>query len=496
MTDQTPLAAIPSVEPAMQRIFTATLIQGVSGAGKTSLADPFSVYLWETYRKILLLYSWDGGAIPTCVQKRVKQGLIRFWRARTRSAEGLGIDTLYKASKGYFPKVIDPVTGETSPAVALVPPVTTVYRAFCPEQHLLLTVATPALIKPILCTTCKTLVTQAQMQIKESVQRTRGFELVGGAWFDSLTAMSDVVLEHMDHERGAGRIGGEKPAFGGVVQSGDTKLGGNNRADIGFGQSRAHEFINNALTIPYLVEGPIFTALSMETDERGQGDMGEKLTIVGAKLPGRAATEAASSWVGNAYEMGKTLDDRGRSHFTLFLRPFIDDQGRRHLLKTSASPDGAPHSLPDKLIDPAIGEGKPFSVANLGNVFRALDADLRYALEEQDVVGAPGTTSGLAEYGEAITIAPAEAAEQKLIANLDRPVVAPLLGYANVPAAQSVVASVTPTPMARPRASRKPMTATLPVEGAPVPQEPVVSTPGGGVPPPPGMRPPQRAPGS
>src|SRR3990172_2459188 len=115
----------PPVSDPIKRIFTATLILGVSGAGKTTLLDGFAVYLWETYQKILLLYSWDGGAIPTRVQKRMKQGLIRFWRARTRAAEGLGIETVYQATKGYWPRTINAETGETSPAVELVPPVTT-----------------------------------------------------------------------------------------------------------------------------------------------------------------------------------------------------------------------------------------------------------------------------------------------------------------------------------------------------------------------------------
>ena len=113
--------------------------------------------------------------------------------------------------------------------------------------------------------------------------------------------MGSVVLDHMDESRGAGQIGGEKSAFGGTVVSGSVKFGGSNRADIGFGQTRARQCVHNSLSIPYLVEGPVFTALSMEaTDEGG-------LPIVGAKLPGRAATDEASSWFGNVAEMG-TLD--------------------------------------------------------------------------------------------------------------------------------------------------------------------------------------------
>ena len=107
-------------DPTVRRIFTATLILGVSGAGKTSLLATFSSYLWETFGKVLMLYSWDGGAIPTEIQKKMRQGLIRFWRCRTRSAQGLALETLYLATKGFLPRYLDPVTGETTPAVATV----------------------------------------------------------------------------------------------------------------------------------------------------------------------------------------------------------------------------------------------------------------------------------------------------------------------------------------------------------------------------------------
>jgi ABC-type branched-subunit amino acid transport system ATPase component len=97
VTDQKPIG----------RIFTATLVIGVSGAGKTSLLATFASYLWETFGKVLVLYSWDGGAIPTEIQKKMRQGLIRFWRCRTRSATGLALETLYFATKGYLPRQID-----------------------------------------------------------------------------------------------------------------------------------------------------------------------------------------------------------------------------------------------------------------------------------------------------------------------------------------------------------------------------------------------------
>lgn len=482
MADQ---PATPPVESAPRRIFTATLILGVPGAGKTSLLASFARYLWESYHRVLLLYSWDGGAIPTELQKLMKQGLIRFWRARTRSAEMLGIETLYLATRGYWPRSINAETGETSPAVDLVPPVTTMYRVSCkvtgeplaqlPGRHL---------VGPTYCTPCKTLHAVSELAVAEDVHRTKGFELVGGVAFDGLTSMTNVVMEHMDHARGQGQIGGEKPAFGGVVVSGSIKLGGNNRADVGFGQSRGQQFVNNSLSIPYLVEGPVFTALAMEaTDEGG-------LPIVGAKLPGRAATDEASAWFGNVWEMGKTADDLGKEHFTLFLRPFTDAQNRRHLLKTSASPTG----LPEMLIDPLA---QPWSQANLGLVFNLLDADLRRAMSET-IDGAPGLAGTPSEYGEGFSVAatPAPAGSGEL-APMRAPVTAQTGLSAPVPVTLPAPAGATPTvtPTVRPKSRRveAPVVSAGGV-GPVVDDEPAVIGAGlsqGGPPPPPG-RPPQR----
>jgi hypothetical protein len=450
---------------ALRRIFTATLILGVPGAGKTSLLASFATYLWDTYHRVLLLYSWDGGAIPTNVQKLMKQGLIRFWRARTRSGEGLGIETLYLATTGYWPRTINAETGETSPAVDLVPPVTTQYLVSCRASgELLAKLPTYGAVGPTWCATCKTLHPLHELTVQEHATRTKGFELVGGVAFDGLTSMTGVVMEHMDHARGHGHIGGEKPAFGGVVVSGSIKLGGNNRADVGFGQTRGQQFVNNALSIPYLVEGPVFTALAMEaTDEGG-------LPIVGAKLPGRAATDEASSWFGNVAEMGKTEDDAGKLHHTLFLQPFTDQQNRRHLLKTSASPTG----VPEKLVDPI---GQPWAQANLGLVFTLLDEDLRRALQEE-VAGAPGLAGTPTEYGEAFQLLPTAT---------------PPATPSEIPPLAAPVAPVAPTPSApiAVTARKRPRAEAAPSPAPPAEPVPVVAA---GPPPPPGMKPPARAP--
>jgi hypothetical protein len=99
------------------------------------------------------------------------------------------------------------------------------------------------------------------------------------------------------------------------------------------------------------------------------------------------------------FETGKSDDTLGNSCFTLWLRPFTDPQNRRHLLKTGASPAG----LPDLLRDPPAASLQPYSVVNLGSVFKMMDEDLRRSLLEE-LPGAPGTPHGIVEYGDALTV--------------------------------------------------------------------------------------------
>lgn len=378
----------------LRRIFTATLVLGVTGSGKTSLSATLAEYLWEVYKKILLLYSSDGGAFSTIVQKRVQQGLIRVWRMRTRSGQGLAFETCYLASKGYWPKTINPETGEVTPAVELVAPVTATYTISCPAGHSLGSVPSINLVKPSMCAPCQKLYSVPELNVLEHAKQAKGFEQVGGCYFDGLTSMSQWFMGELDERAGRGELGGEKSALGGILTSGDLKFGGNSRAHYGFAQTRIQQIVNNALSIPNLVEGPVFTALSHEVEEGGQ------LPVVGPKLAGSAKTDEAPQWFGNVFEAAELKDDKGLSFRRLYLQPFTDHENRRHLLKNSST-----GSLPSFLDDPALGTGKMFSQFNLGLVYRLLDQDLVKALEEK-VEGAPGLPAGLMSYGEPLRVEP------------------------------------------------------------------------------------------
>ena len=502
----------------VRRIFTATLIIGPSGQGKTSLGATYAEYLWENFHKVLLLASCDGGAFPTVIQKRVQQGLIRPWRMRTRSAEGLAFETCHLASKGYWPKHINPETGETAPAVLMVPPVTTKYDCYCTKGHLLRSVPSASLIVPLFCSDCKDMVSTAAMKITETVHQTKGFEQVGGMFFDGITSMSGWFMGELDLSRGRGNIGGEKPPLGGPVKSGDIVFGGNNRADYGFSQQRGYQLVHNSLSIPNLCEGPIFTGLPDEVSEGGG-----MLPFVGLKLSGSALTSDSLQWFGNAVEARIEKDDRGWDVRRLYLTEYIDAQNRRHLLKNSG-PGTLPKYLEDPPIDPQHPDKKLFFTGfHLGHFFKLLDQALRDELAaEETVKNVPGIGTAPGDYGEGLTIEPGTASAP--------PAATPLPGALPLTAPPAVTlpgAAAAPTggviPVMAPRARSRKAALTMPPNGTPAPvvavppappppevvpaplpapaAPPIAAAPGGpptgtAPPPPPGMRPPQRAPGS
>ena len=448
----------------IQRLHTATLVIGVTGAGKTSLAATMAEYLWETYRRVLVLASCDGGAFPTLVQARVKQGLIRPWRLRTRSAEGLAYETCYMASRGYLPAALNPATGECAPAAKLVPPVTVRYTLRCPKGHTI-TVTTQPQVKNMMCPGCKALVTPAEISVEEQAFQTPGFEAIGSWYYDGLTSMSNWFMSDMDERRGRGEISGEGTALGkdAVIVSGSLRFGGTNRSDYGFAQSRIRQIVNNVLGIPHLVEGPVFTALTYEVPE-----LGERLGLVGPQLVGKAMLDSAPQWFGNVYEAAVVQGEDGLPRRRLYLQQWVDDERRRHLLKNSSS-----GSLPPYVED-VPGQPK-FSGFHLGKVFAALDQDLQQTLDDAPETDIPGIVATPTTYG-----VPDEAPAPE-------------------PAAPPAVVTPTPVPRAVPKPAvtrpASPAVVAAPATSVTLPAAPVMAPgPSAGIPPPPG-KPPRRAPG-
>lgn len=386
------------------QVNSATGIMGVTGSGKSSLGATLAKYLWRKYKKVLLYYSSDGGGFPAEVQACIGAGIIRVFRMYTRDPGDLSLsfETCQRAAQMWWPKRINPATGEVEPGVELVPPIAIRYEMRCSQGHLVKSVPSQALIQPTVCPECRKPVTTTDMRVTRTTVQNKGFEDVGGVFYDGLSSMLAWELREMGHRSGRLELKGEESSIGGKVISGDLKFGGTTRSHVGFVQARGEELVHLTLGIPNLVVPPVFTMLTHEdVDERS-------LSIIGPKIAGRAKTDEAPQWFGNLMEAAKipALTGSGEQR-VLYLSEFTDSRGVRHLCKHR----GSPGTMPSMLADPPDGDTNPdvaFSQFNLGVFFELLDAALekRIADVHAEFPDAPGLPAGIVEVGDSSIVEP------------------------------------------------------------------------------------------
>jgi hypothetical protein len=276
----------------------------------------------------------------------------------------------------------------------MVPPISKRWEQYCKNGHLVKSVISQSLLTPGPCPHCAAgdnLVTAQNMRVQETLKANRGFEDVGGVFYDGLTSMLSWLMMEMGHRAGRMELKGEEGAIGGKVRSGDLTFGGVTRSHVGFAQTRGEELVNLTLGIPGLMVPPVFTMLTHEdVDERA-------MSIRGPKIAGRAKTDEAGQWFGNMLEAAKIPAETGGGYqFCLFLDEFTDQYGVKHLIKHR----GSPGTMPSRLIDPV--DGPPFSEFNLGQFFTKLDAALQNRIVEvaAQFPGTPGVPEGIVEIGD------------------------------------------------------------------------------------------------
>jgi hypothetical protein len=448
-TVTTPADATPKTDETNAASPSATLVMGPSGSGKSSLLATAAEYCWETFKKVALYYCADGGGYPTQMQALINHGIVRVWRVRSRSGPGLVPETIHRASQGWWPVSVDPRTGETAASVKLVPPMTETYETRCPNGHLVQVSpiqAFPPAGKP--CPTCAVLVSAANMQVTRTSRRTKGFENVGAVLHDGLTSYSSWLMDDLSRRN----LGGEQSNLGGIVESGSLRFGSNNRAQYGFTQARAENWILNAQSIPGMVMSPIWTALPKEGDD-------ESLTVVGPDFAGSAKIAAALQWFGNTFEVMEVEKD-GKKYRRIMLSPYVDAAGRRHMCKTRSAPGYLPAYVEDEVVTETgkRPDGRTFVDFSLGAVFRMIDR-VRVELES-DYKGkypdAPGLGAG--EVGDAAPEGPASS-------GVTAAGVTPASPIAPVGAGNSAPRPLSPAELVAQR-QRRPSVATPPPVGA------------------------------
>ena len=377
---------------ARRQVNSATLIMGVTGSGKSSLLYTLAVWLWKNHRKVLRLYTSDGGGYPAKIEEGIELGIIQVFRMLTRDLGDLSLsfETCHRSAQGWWPVRINAATGEVPAGVTMVPPIITRFQPQCPQGHVIGNFPNDTIaLQARKCPTCNVMVPSAQIKSVTRVQLpTPGFEKVGAVAYDGLTSMLAWQLREMGHRSGRLELKGEESAIGGKVVSGDLKFGGSTRSHVGFVQTRGEELVHLMMAIPGLVVPPIVTALTHEdVDDRS-------LSIRGPKISGRAKTDEAPQWVGNCLETAVIPADTGNLfQRVLYLDEFIDGAGVRHLVKNRA----APGSMPAMLINPPFDPRHPetaFTQFNLGVFFdmlaAALARDVAAAKQDPDFADAPG----------------------------------------------------------------------------------------------------------
>jgi hypothetical protein len=378
------------------RLNSSTLILGETKAGKTTLLATAAEWLWEEHRKVLFLCTAELGGFSARVEQRIRQGLIRPWRMRTRDdeANSLSFETLHLASKGYVPaRFVDALTGEVERGVPLVAPTTTVYTQYCGECDAeVQRTRFRSKLKAATCPGCRKPVTLQNSRSAQTTMQTPGFEAIGSFGYDGLTSFSDWLLQDMSHRK---NLEGEKAALGGDIESGSLTFRGNNRSQVGMAQTRIHELVANSLGIPNLIVMPFWTAISHESSD----DTG-RLTVIGPKLAGDAKTYIAPSWFGNCTEAIVATNDRGEYIRRLYVSQWYDNSNRRHLCGHRGDPRFMQTFYED---EPYTDEQGPRSMCtgfSLAFFLREIEQSIQKGIAADDMPDVPGMAAIPASYGD------------------------------------------------------------------------------------------------
>lgn len=411
MTEETKAAIL------LGRALSTTLISGPTGRGKTSLFRELVKHLWRKQRRLSRLYITDGGGGIVGLQALAEKGVLQTFRLRSRVSIGAGsrdlaFETCHRATQGWWPRAVDPVTGIAAPSVEMVPPVTQTLRMYCPQGHLIAEEQVEAKLTPRACAKCgegKKLAPGAApekygkatpgVRVQSSSSTTPGFEQVGAVLFDGITSMCDWTMTDLADRSARKELGGEDAAIGGIVKSGSMDFTGNNRSHYQLSQSIAERWLVTSGAIPGLVIPAIWTSLEVP----GKTEDGEGREW-GPQIAGSAKTGKVPSWVGNYLGCQLVEGERGREEFRLYLRSWVGPDGLRHPYKHRTDPRDMPEYLSDWNHD-EIREylpdwefsgdpGTPFSGFNLAIFFALLERSVQRRLAEDDLGETPGLPQG------------------------------------------------------------------------------------------------------
>lgn len=390
-----------------------TGVYGISGGGKSSLADTAAEYCFDAFGKITLCYAMDLGGFGNKRISLIHNGIMRVYDPSNHVDPFATMELL---SLGAWPlELIDPERGFADPHVPLILPRRVVHVVYCPQGHVarreedmakLTTSQAP-------CPTCGVAVTlQNALRVEKQIVRHKLFADVGLRIYDSFTAMNDWALSELQYLSAMGKLpvtasGGSALAGADALRSGQFKFATGSQAQVGFVQNRSYGWLRNIRTIPDQVVPAIATFLvemGKATDESG-GQM-----ILGPKIAGNARTGNVPAWLGNCLHATAEQNGEGAMVYRLWLRNHIDTNDPRkvpYIAKHRGVPLDMPDYLEDDPKDPA------WTTCSLKKFFTLLDEQLKKldAQEKARHPNAPGMWAGAAADEEDViqTIAPSVA---------------------------------------------------------------------------------------
>lgn len=414
--------AAAEAETRLTAVSQANAVTGLtsdSGGGKTSQACEAIEFAWEEYGRISRVYHFDSGGFGNKLIKLARLGIAQIWTPRNHVEP---FETAELASLGYWPeKVLNLDTGYAEPDVRLVPPQVTRWAVYCPNGHLVQQVRSQRLLDTfqIACPECRTITTlQNWGKVDKEVVRSPGFRHVGLYVYDSVTAMSDWVMQDMAEKTARDELGGtDRNALRGSpskIVSGSMVFGSNSMAHYGFAQNRVQSWLANMRRIPYQVVPPIATFL----ENRGSDEA--NITVFGPKIAGTARTADVPAWLGNALHLAKTPGPGGRLKYRIWTETHSSPSEGNipHLAKHRGEPGDIPPYLED-----ADG-APPFSTCSLKFFFRRMDEALKRSLARgvETYANAPALTPLLDDDVEEIVSTTSASAPSQVVRSGGPPV--------------------------------------------------------------------------
>ena len=373
----------PAIEGAPIARFSSgvTAVYGVSGSGKSSLADTASEYVADRFSQSTMCVAVDPGGWGNRRLSLIRAGVMHVYDPRNHINF---FETMEALTLGAWPEtILDADRGYADPNVTLIKPRQPIWQTKCPQGHPVARYTTEAAMvaAQVPCPTCQVLVTAQNVKVERAIMRPAMFQQIGLRIFDSLTAMNDMgLILELPSMSARGELptstkGGSALGSADALRQGELVIGTGSIAQVGFMQNRTYGWLVNIRTIPDQVLGAIctFGVEQSKDEEKIGGEMS-----YGPAVAGRARTAKVPGWVGNCLHATKEPDDAGHTRHRLWLTNHIDPRDPYkypYLAKHRGTPLGMPDMLEDPWDDDPIKRAElAWTGCSLRNFFLLLEA--------------------------------------------------------------------------------------------------------------------------